>query len=63
MVSMEIFAKTNFADYEFSWTGTGDIDNTGRIKLGTTAKEVKYSVVVSKNNVDVVNKSFTTKIN
>ena len=63
MVSMEMFAKTNFADYEFSWTGTGDIDNTGRIKLGTTAKEVKYSVVVSKNNVDVVNKSFTTKIN
>ena len=63
MVSMEMFAKTYFADYDFTWTGTGDIDNTGRIKLGTTATEVKYSVVVSKDNNDVLNKSYTTKIN
>ena len=63
MVSMEMFAKTYFADYDFTWTGTGDIDNTGRIKLGTNATEVKYSVVVSKDNNTVLNKSYTTKIN
>jgi len=62
-VSMEIFAKTYLTDYEFNWTGTGDIDNTGAIKLGTTAKEVNYSVVVKKTGADFLNKSYTTKIN
>ena len=60
---MEIFAKTYLKDFDFTWTGTGDIDNTGKIKLGTTATEVKYSVVVTKNGVDFLNKSYTTKIN
>ena len=63
MVNIELFAKTYLKDYDFKWTGSGDIDDTGRIKLGTTAKEVKYSVVVSKDNVDVFTKSYTTKIN
>ncbi len=63
MISLERFAKQYLADYTFTWSGTGDIDDTGRIKLGTTAKEVKYSVVVSKNGTSVVSKSYTTKIN
>ena len=62
-VNMEIFAKTYLNDFDFTWTGSGDIDNTGKIKLGTTAKEVNYSVVVTKNGVDFLNKSYTTKIN
>ena len=63
MVNIEMFAKTYFKDYDFKWTGSGDIDDTGRIKLGTTAEEVKYSVVVSKDGNPVLNKSYTTKIN
>ena len=59
------FAKENLSNYEFSWTGTGDIDNTGKIKLGTTATEVNYSVSVTKNGQSSVffGKSYTTKIN
>lgn len=63
IVNIEMFAKTYFKDYNFKWTGSGDIDDTGRIKLGTTANEVKYSVTVSKNGVDVLTKSYITKIN
>ena len=63
MVSMEIFAKTYLPDYDFAWTGTGDIDDMGRIKLRTTATEVNYSVVVSKNGSKVLNESYITKIN
>ena len=63
MVNIEMFAKTYFKDYDFKWTGSGDIDDTGRIKLGTTAKEVNYSVVVSKDGNTVLSKSYTTKIN
>ena len=62
-VNMEIFAKTYLQDFDFTWTGTGDIDNTGKIKMGTTAKEVKYSVVVTKNGVEFLSNSYTTKIN
>lgn len=62
-VSMERFAKTYLTEYEFIWTGNGDIDNTGVIKLGTTATEVSYSVVVKKDGADFLNKSFTTIIN
>ncbi len=63
MISLEIFAKTVLADYNFAWTGTGDIDNTGKIALGTKATEVNYSVVVTKGNETVLTKSFVTKIN
>ena len=63
MVSMEIFAKTYLTEYQFVWTGTGDISNTGVIKLGTTASQVNYSVTVKKGNNDFLTKSFTTAIN
>jgi len=64
MISLEKFAKENLAQYTFEWIGSGDIDNTGKIKLGTTASEVKYQVVVKNNDSQVVlSKSLTTKIN
>ena len=65
MVSLEKFAKENLSNYEFTWAGTGDIDNTGKIKLGTTATEVNYSVSVNKKGQSTVffGKSYTTKIN
>ena len=65
MISLEKFAKENLSQYTFTWTGSGDIDNTGRIKLGTTSKEVKYSVSVTKDNNSAIffGKSYTTKIN
>lgn len=63
MIAIEMFAKQNFPDYEFVWTGHGDIDNTGKILLNTEAKEVKYSVVVSKDSTVILSKEYTTKIN
>lgn len=63
MISMERFAKLNLPEYDFEWIGVGDIDNTGRIKLGTTASEVSYSVNVKKDAAVVLTKSYKTKIN
>ncbi len=62
-ISLEIFAKQHLSDFDFKWTGMGDIDDIGRIKLGTTSTSVNYNVVVSKNNIILLNKSFTTNIN
>lgn len=62
MISLEMFAKKNLSQYDFSWSGTGDISDDGRITLNTTAKEVSYSVSVSKDNNVVFNKSYTTKL-
>lgn len=62
-IALEIFAKTHLSDYQFTWTGNGDIDNTGRIKLGTTQKEVTYSVKVTKGSLVVLEKDFKTNIN
>ena len=61
--SLELFAKQNLSEYSFEWTGSGDIDNTGKIKLGTTENEVKYQVTVKKADNLVLSKAFTTKIN
>lgn len=63
MISMEMFAKRNLKGYTFTWTGQGDIDNTGKIAIDTTAKEVAYSVVISKGHETVLSKSYVTKIN
>ena len=63
MISLELFAKQNLSEYSFEWTGSGDIDNTGKIKLGTTVNEVKYQVAVKKADNLVLSKAFTTKIN
>ena len=63
MISLEKFAKENLVDYTFEWTGSGDIDNTGKIKLGTTATEVKYQVSVKNEDKLVLSKSYVTKIN
>lgn len=63
MISLEKFAKENFSEYTFSWNGTGDIDNTGKITLNTKAKEVSYSVIVKQGNDVVLSKDYTTKIN
>lgn len=62
MISMEIFAKTYLSQYDFNWSGTGDISDDGKITLNTMAKEVSYSVSVSKDNNVVFNKSYTTKL-
>ena len=62
-IALEIFAKTYLSDYVFTWTGYDDIDNTGRIKQGTNAKEVKYSVKVTKGSTVVLEKQFKTNIN
>lgn len=62
MISMEIFAKKNLSQYDFNWSGTGDISDDGKITLNTMAKEVSYSVSVSKDNNVVFNKSYTTKL-
>ncbi len=65
MISLEKFAKENLSQFNFTWTGSSDIDNTGRIKKGTTASEVTYSVAVTKVGESSIffGKSYTTKIN
>lgn len=62
MISMEIFAKTYLSQYDFSWSGTGDISDDGKITLNTTAKEVSYSVSVSKDDNVVYNNTYITKL-
>lgn len=62
-ISLEIFAKTYLSEYNFKWIGSGDIDDTGRIKLGTTATSVQYKVIVSKNDVPVFANTYSTNIN
>ena len=64
LVSMEKYAKENLKDYQFIWTSNSPImDNEGYISLNLKGlNNVSYSVKVTKNGNNVLEKSYTTKL-
>ncbi len=64
LISLEKFGMTHFEGLTFDWkSGTDILSNDGYIKKkidGVT--EVKYSVVVKRNDDVIVSKEYTTKI-
>jgi len=64
LVSMEKYAKENLKDYQFIWSSNSPImDNEGYISLNLKGlNSVSYSVKVTKNGNNVLEKSYSTKL-
>lgn len=59
------YGLDTFGDYKFSWTSndTKKLTNAGYITLSCrVGDEISYSVKVTKNNVSVLEKTYTTKL-